>query len=148
MKKKISIITLLAIIGLSSVYAQKNKNTIIAPPANDSLYETVPIKKMVNPVFFNDYANKWVHFKTGFAITMASLEDLPKEYQKDYVRIITMETADLSFTIIVPKSKSDIVFDLKAMDPIEIFGYSNLVKYTDGTQGLIIKVEKIVRATK
>ena len=144
MKKKISIIILLAIVGLSSAFAQKNKNVIIAPPANDSLYENVPIKKMVNPVFYNDYANKWVHFKTGFVFTMASLEDLPKEYQKDYVRIITMETADLSFTVIVPKSKSDIVFDLKSMDPIEIFGYSNLVKYTDGTQGLIIKVEKTI----
>ena len=147
MKKKISIILLLAIVGLSSAFAQKNKNVIIAPPANDSLYETVP-SKIANPVFFNDYANKWVHFKTAFVVTFASLEDLPKEYQKDCVRIITMETSDLSFTVIVPKSKSDIVFDLKAMDPIEIFGYTTVIKQTDGTQMMIIKVEKIIRATK
>jgi len=94
-------------------------------PVSDDAYPTVPFAKIVNPAFAYDYGNQWVRFDAQFVNVMDNFIGLPIEYQDgNWIRVIIQDDSyKQSFHSVISKHESDIVFNLKPLDRIEVFAY-------------------------
>ena len=82
-------------------------------------YEKVNFKKLINPAFCSQYYGKGVEFEAKFMGQLDMMIDLPPEYKNGYVRVMLTteeEGATMCNNFVIPKDKSDIVFDSKQFD--------------------------------
>jgi hypothetical protein len=121
-------------------------------PARAEEYTSLPFKKVINPAFADEVAGKWIRCRVVFQRVLARVIDLPGEYKKDWVRIMVgdaeLGSQAMTMYVVVPKSKSDEVFDLKQGDEIELFAYLVPVRGFSGItgrgqSGVLFQVEKI-----
>ena len=108
------------------------------PPATDDGYTLLPFKKVINPAFAEEGANKWIRCKVKFMNINTVVMDLPAKYRKDFVRIMVTDPNDMtsiSMRVVIPKSKSDLVFELKMQDTIELFAYLVPITSTSAVSG-------------
>lgn len=124
-----------------------------APPAQSD-YVSLPFKKVINPAFIDEVENKWLKSEVSFYSVINQVMDLPREYRNNYVRIWVMDTEDATAStrsVVVPKEKSDVVFDLKTGDIIEIFAYAQPLIVRSGITGakqrkILLVVESIEKS--
>ena len=95
-------------------------------PAGESQFTNLPFAKAVNPAFQSEVANKWIHLTGAFVMLLNTVVDLPAEYKNGYVRFYVMDPENpsaVSMNFLIVKANSDIVFDLKRGDIIDIWAY-------------------------
>lgn len=144
--KMVVLLTIIAMIG-SACTMQITRST---PPARSD-YVSLPFKKVINPAFIDEVENKWFKSEVRFYMVINQVMDLPREYRNDYVRIMVMDPEGSSAgtrSVVVPKEESDIVFDLKIGDIIEIFAYAQPLIVRSGITGakqrkILLVVENI-----
>jgi hypothetical protein len=149
MKTRDSILGMLLMLDMLCLPSHGNAQNI---PKTDDDYVRVTFKKAINPAFTDDFARKWVRFKARYMTQIEVVMDLPNEYQK-YVRIMVGDTGDRSAAtrdVVIPKEKSDVVFELQRGENVELFAYAVPVTRTSRISGssqnmLLFVVQKIAR---
>lgn len=148
-RKTFKMVVLLAIMAMIGS-ACTMPITRSAPPARSD-YVSLPFKKVINPAFIDEVENKWLKCEVSFSMVMSNVMGLPREYRNNYVRIMVTDPGDITAitaSVVVPKEKSDIVFDLKMGDIIEIFAYAQPLIVRSGITGakqrkILLVVENI-----
>lgn len=122
-------------------------------PTSDDAYTQLPFKKIINPAFAEEAEGKWVSCKARFrsihGTNLMSL--LPSEYQKDYVGFMICDVDDVTAIttwVVIPKSKSDVIFELKTGDVIDLFAYLVSIKTLRGQPSVLFEVEKVKKLQK
>lgn len=111
-------------------------------------YQEFPFKKAANDAFADEVVNKRIRFTVAFNSIFAPMGDLPSEYRNGWVRIIVVDPEGVgsqSSFVLVPKDKSDIVFDLKTGEKIVLFTNPVMVSRRSGAKYVIFRVEEIQR---
>lgn len=122
MKSRQLTILVLSILLLVSVCAMQGLST---PPSEDS-YISIPFKKVVNPAFHDEVKSKSIRTTVTFFGVRSGVMDLPTEYKQGWVRLFLMDQDDQTVSTdiaVIQKDKSDLVFELKRGDRIEIIAY-------------------------
>jgi len=112
--------------------------------AESKEYIEIPFKKIISPAFADENQGRWVHFKAKFLMLnpAAYTSIIPVEYRTNYVGITLVDVEDVTATTYycsIPKDKSDIIFELKTNEIIEI--WAHLIPLTSGPP--YIEVEKV-----
>jgi hypothetical protein len=102
-------------------------------PADDSGYTKLSFAKAINPAFVDEVANKYIRFTAKFLGQNTMVLMLPSEYQSGWVSIMVEGAVMQQF--VVPKDKSDIVFELKQGDLVEIFAFVKPLEMRTGLGG-------------
>ncbi|MDP8286808.1 MAG: hypothetical protein RAP03_09020 [Candidatus Electryonea clarkiae] len=152
-KIKLIIVTLLLTAFVASCVTSGVKSVKVTPPSSDDGYTNIPFKKAINPAFTTDVANKWIRCKVQFWGQMDQVTDLPAKYRKDYVRFGVSGIdgpPPIAGNVVIPKAKSDLVFELKQQEIIEIFAYIVPLSSTSAITGrsqsdVLFVVEKIIK---
>lgn len=131
--------------------------TTSAPtPTTDDAYVTLSLKKITNPAFADEVAGKWIRCNVLFRGVDPHIMTLPKEYQTGYVKFLIknpedrFDRATLAADVVMPKAKSDLIFELNNYEPIELFAYLAPIEtysHIPGRKqpGVIFVVEKVLR---
>jgi hypothetical protein len=107
-------------------------------------YINIPFKKIISPAFASENNGKWVQFKAKFSMLSpaTSVALFPIEYRTKYVGLMIGDVDDpmaYAWQCAISKDKSDIAFELKQGDLIEI--WAHLVTLVSGPP--FIEIEKI-----
>ncbi|NUM37499.1 MAG: hypothetical protein HUU50_23435 [Candidatus Brocadiae bacterium] len=156
MRLLLSYLILISLVILSCSVSDKAESTIALKnpsPITENDYISAPFQKITNPAFAQEYANKWVRCKANFSTQVNMVIDLPAEYKTNYVRISCGVGTVTSLNILIPKDKSDLVFELTYGDKIELFGHltpisTHSVLSGAGQSNLLFIVEKLVLLEK
>ena len=124
--------------------------------------DLAPYKKLCSEAFVKDYANKPVHFKAMFVgewtITQPYQQGGIKtegrvfvnhrdgDYKSSDTGLGSSDMAFPEFALSVAKDKSDIVYELKKGDLVEVWGKAEIAGLP-GKKGLHILAEKIQKVT-
>lgn len=97
------------------------------PIATDlNAYQPLPFKKLINQAYAKESKGQDVKVECRFLMLFNDVAGAPSQYRSgDWVRIGVHDMNSMSehwSDVMVPKSASDICFELKQGDPIAIYG--------------------------
>lgn len=127
------------------------------PPPAEPWVETteLPLEKVFNPAFVDEVANRWLRTTARFGGVIDTMLDLPPDVRTGHVRFSILpdgnSTSMGGMRVVIPKAKSDIVFELSGGERIEILAFAREVIITStrtGAQerGVMLVVESVRRA--
>lgn len=121
-------------------------------PASEAEYTSMPFKKAINPAFADEVSGKWIRSNVKFDRIFNVVSDLPLEYRKGFVRIMVVDAEEdsgssFSNDLVMAKNISDILFNLKTRQKIEIFAYLQpiITRSVNGavTKGVLFRIERV-----
>jgi hypothetical protein len=121
------------------------------PPPSEPTFVELPFQKLINPAFLDEVSGKWVQSVAAFGGTVDLVLDLPEEYQSGYVRLRLfapdMTGGNSTNDVVIPKSKSDPVFDMTMGTKVTVYGRAQPITRTyrggQKASGFLLLVERI-----
>ncbi|WP_419663175.1 uncharacterized protein Dvar_36010 [Desulfosarcina variabilis str. Montpellier] len=146
MKKKFSVVSVVALIILTGCAAQSPivKTQQVAPPSFDE-YVNIPFKKFTNRMFLNDVKDKYIRLDAdfGYLYDATRVGGYPSE---EWVRIQIIKDSIGFDNVMVPKSESDLIFELMRGEAITIYGKTTV--WSSSYKGIKQPDEIAIRVTK
>jgi len=91
-------------------------------PTDLGVYKPLPFNKLINQAYASDVEGQFVKVDAFFSLLFDDVGGAPVRYRNGkWVRISIESGASSTVDVMVPKSKSDILFTLKSGEPITIY---------------------------